>query len=113
MTFDAAEKIFRDIEPESESDKLLRDLFDELTRLAVRYARLRTDWQLSSVEARAELDDQRARAHDALLDSCNILSRAMLTKGNSVNWRAKLGQERGEIGDFACHFHALLGVMAR
>ncbi len=41
--------------------------------IAVRYARLRTDWQLADMDQRREMERHRAAAHDALIDACNII----------------------------------------
>jgi hypothetical protein len=91
----------------------LTDLKTELFDYAIRYARIRTDWYLASDEKRRELGDTRTRAHDALIDSCNILSRNMAQSGEENTWRINLGTERKEIGDFACYVHYFLGINAR
>lgn len=90
-----------------------KSLADDLVKAAVRYARIRTDWALASVDQRREMDDERSRAHTAFIDCCNILSRNMAKVGEDNSWRAKLGEDRKDIGDFACHLHCLLGLLAR
>ncbi len=80
---------------------------------AVRYARLRTDWQLASTDERRIMNSTRTAAHNALIDAANILSRAMVKAGEDTAWRRKLGDDRKEIGDWACHIHADLGIKAR
>ena len=80
---------------------------------AVRYARLRTDWRLANPDERRLMETTRTAAHHALIDSANILSRAMGKTGEDAAWRQKLGDDRKEIGDWACHVHALLGIEAR
>lgn len=87
----------------------LADLLD----VAVRYARIRVDWALREQEERFALDAARTAAHEVLIDSCNILSRAMLRAGESNEWRAHLGSDRKRIGDVACHVHCLLGLAGR
>lgn len=59
------------------------------------------------------MDASRAAAHDTFIDACNILSRAMLAAGEPIAWRAEIGTERGDIGDFACLLHCVLGLRAR
>lgn len=86
---------------------------DDLVAAAVRYARLRTDWQLSTREQRMAMDRTRSGAHNVLIDACNILSRAMGEAGEDNAWRGVLGTDRKEVGDFACHLQAILGVRAR
>jgi hypothetical protein len=50
----------------------------------------------------------RTSAHDAFIDACNILTRAMRRSGEEASWRDTLGDDRKVIGDFACHLHSLL-----
>jgi hypothetical protein len=83
----------------------------ELLTIAVRYARLRTDWRLADMDKRREMDRQRTVTHNALIDACNILSRSMAKAGEDASWRASL-RDRKEIGDFACHVHCFLGLDA-
>jgi len=80
---------------------------------AIRYASLRAEWWLLDAEARQDADPRRAAAHDALIDSLNILSRSQARVGESNQWRGKLGQDRKTIGDFACWATAILGLRAR
>ena len=80
---------------------------------AVRYARLRVDWYRSPPDARRSLDDARRRAHDAFIDTCNILSRAMKDLDEDNGWRGTLGSDRRRIGDLACYVHCHLALRAR
>jgi hypothetical protein len=89
------------------------ELADELTAAAVRYARLRVDWQLADGDARRAMDEERTRAHDAFIDSCGILARSMETAGEDASWHRRIGNDRKTIGDFACWLHCLLGLQAR
>jgi len=88
-------------------------LADDLAKAAVRYAGIRADWQLAPVKQRREMDDLRSRAHNVLIDSCNILSRNMAKAGEDTAWRDKIGNDRKSIGDFACYLHCIIGIMAR
>ena len=108
MTFDTAAGILKGIEASR-----LGDLRDALFAQAVRYARIRTDWFLADAEAHGGMDRARTAAHDCLIDDCNILSRNMAKAGEDIRWREALGTDRKEIGDFACHLHAILGLRAR
>lgn len=107
MDFDTAQHLFRQIE----ATKLV-ELKNELLNAAVRYARLRTNWQLADLEQRREMDRHRTAAHDALIDACNILSRNMAKTGEDASWRAAMN-DRKEVGDFACYIHCFLGLAAR
>jgi len=95
------------------NDSSLKDLRRGLFSSAIRYANIRAEWSLMDKEQRLEADANRSRAHDSFIDSCNIMSRNMLKAGESVTWRALLGDDRKVIGDFACYLHCLLAVKAR
>jgi hypothetical protein len=89
------------------------ELRKQLVDAAVRYARIRTDYRLTDPTTRADMEDGRTRAHNVLIDACNILARAMQRDGEDIGWRTQLTQDRKIIGDFACHLHALLGIEGR
>lgn len=108
MDIAAAKRVWAELEGSSQVK-----FRDELVRLAVRYARLRVDWQLAPPTSRREMDRERTLAHNVLIDACNILSRQMAAAGENNGWRELLGDDRREIGDFACFLHVLLGVAAR
>ncbi|MDD3743496.1 MAG: hypothetical protein PHX54_07750 [Lentimicrobiaceae bacterium] len=90
-----------------------KGLVDSFIKKAIRYARLRVDWYQSDTPSRVQLDAERTRAHDAFIDACNILSRNMIKIGENAEWRLKLGNNRKDIGDFACMLHAVIGIKAR
>jgi hypothetical protein len=113
MQWDDACKLFQQLQAAIQGHTELCRLKDDLLARAVRYARLRTDWQLADHDRRRELDGSRTAAHNALIDACNILSRAMNERGKDISWRAQLGQDRREMGDFACYIHCILGLSAR
>lgn len=89
------------------------ELKHNLILYAMRYARLRTDWRMACLHERQAMDSTRTAAHNALIDAANILSRAMVKAGEDATWRRRLGEDRQEIGDWACHVHARLGIEAR
>lgn len=92
----------------------LTSLSDAMIKSAIRYASIRTDWYLSSVEQRIELDIERSAAHNVLISNCDILARNMLKAGEDNSWRHKIGgTDRKQIGDFACVLHAVIGIKAR
>lgn len=90
-----------------------RELADDLIAAAVRYARLRTDWQLATVEDRRRMDAERSRAHNALIDCCHVLCRNQERAGEHPGWFAYVGASREDVGDFACRLHCHLGLLAR
>ena len=91
----------------------LDSLLSALVEIGVRYARIRVDWILADQEIRQNTEQARTHAHTAFIDACNILSRNMQKAGEDNNWRMLIGEDRKTIGDFACHLHCLLGIMAR
>ena len=109
MTANQIAQQLLDLRGHTAADELLQDVVAG----AVRYARLRVDWALTAREDRVPMAGARTAAHNALIDSCNILSRAMLRAGESNLWRESLGDDRKAIGDMACHLHCLLGLAAR
>lgn len=99
--------IFEEIERGSYSnpglESLLIDLKDKILRYAISADRL----SMASKDLAAghgdrqeivRADDARRRAHDALIDQLNILSRAFKEEGLSNEWRRKIGLDREEIG---------------
>jgi hypothetical protein len=90
-----------------------RDLMRDLERAAVTYAHHRATCALASAEERREMDAARTAAHNAFIDTCNILSRAMGRSSEDNSWRATLGDDRKVIGDFACRIHCQFGITAR
>lgn len=84
-----------------------------LFRKAADYARMRVDWQLSTPEERLLMDGARTKSHDAFIEACDMMSRCMEDEKEDFSWRADLGKDRKEIGDFACYLHLILGLVAR
>ena len=91
----------------------LGELKGQLYRAAARYGALRAEWALADPAGRQALDGPRRAAHDAFIDACNILSRNMAERGESVEWRRELGEDRKKLGDFACWLALELALSAR
>lgn len=91
----------------------LLKLKSNLIKSAIRYSHLRVEWRLIDLEARKNMNQERTFAHNAFIDSCNILSREMSKIGENNKWRLLLGNERETIGDFACYLICILGIEAR
>ena len=108
MDYEIAENILKQIVTTK-----LEDLKNDLIQKAVKYARLRVDWQLTPGDSRNEIGSLRTKAHNAFIDSCNILSRNMADNDEDITWRKMLGDDRKAIGDFACYLHCILGIHAR
>ena len=108
MDYRTAEQIWKGIE----STRLV-SLRIDLIRAALSYSNHRVQWMLALQEQRSEMDAARSRAHNAFIDTCNILSRNMAAGGESIEWRRLLGDDRKEIGDIACYIILFLGLAAR
>lgn len=89
------------------------DLLTDVLHAAIRYSRIRAEWFLMHSQERQEADASRTAAHNAFIDALNILSRSMKKSGQDNEWRRSLGDDRKEIGDFACYLTAHLGILAR
>ena len=108
MEYSTASNLYNQI-----SETKQKEMLNDLVFSAVEYARIRTDWYLSDKERRIEMNDSRRAAHNTLIDNCNILSREMAKNGENISWRDTLGEERVDIGDFACYLHCIMGIKAR
>lgn len=109
MNLNETQEIYNHIKASS-----LTGLSDSLIKSAIRYARIRTDWYVSTIEERVEIDTERTRAHNAFISCCDILARNMQKAGEDNSWRHKIGgNDRKQIGDFACCLHAVIGILAR
>lgn len=108
MDYAQAQLIFATIERASSTD-LVHDLFAK----AIDYAHIRAEYTLADLAEKTAMEDRRTRAHNAFIDSCNILSRDMSISGEDNSWRRNLGNDRKTIGDFACYVHCTWAIRAR
>ena len=85
------------------------ELYNELMKVATRYAAIRANWLLLSREEKNEQDSGRTSCHNSVIIHFNMLARYLKQQGNTAAWRDKLGYEeddpynRKAIGDFACY----------
>ena len=84
MDWHVAQAVFRRICDAGIREPLLVELRQDFLEKAIRYARIRTDWELAEPARRHELDEYRKRTHDGLIDACNILSRVMTEQGHDA-----------------------------
>ena len=108
MTLEQAKKIYSKINSSN-----LVWFRSELINAGIRYARIRTDWTSMTEDEKRNNEELRTRTHNVLIDACNILSREMIKNNENVDWRVELGNDRKEIGDFACYVHFFLGLSSR
>jgi len=113
MDLNKARMIFDELDNLNLKEASLKRLKQDMIEQAVIYSRLRVDYLLTPIAQRQEIDARRIRSHDAFIGCCNSLSRNMKKGGYNADWREKLGEERKEIGDFACFIHCWLGIKAR
>ncbi len=91
-------------------DEVLKQLFEDMLDLALRYTESVCLWQRIVNENGASFDEHgtrqaieatRTSVHDAFNDQVNILSRTMSRLGKSVEWRDRIGHDRSRLGCFA------------
>ena len=80
MNHDTAQAIYAALR-----DAAPPDLLRELILMASRYAGLRVTWAMANMDERRGLDSKRTRTHNAFIDQCNILSRAMARANQSTH----------------------------
>lgn len=95
------------------------ELYDELIKIATRYATIRANWLLLSREKKSEQDSGRTSCHNSVITHFNMLVRYLKQQGKAAAWRDKLGYEKDDpynrktIGDFARYLVFVNGVNAR
>ena len=95
------------------------ELYDELIKIATRYATIRANWLLLSREEKNEQDSDRTSCHNSVIIHFNMLARYLKQQGRTAAWRDELGYEeddpynRKAIGDFACYLAFVNGINAR
>ena len=95
------------------------ELYDELMKVATRYAAIRANWLLLSREEKSEQDSGRTSCHNSVITHFNMLVRYLKQQGKAAAWRDELGYEednpynRKAIGDFACYLAFVNGINAR
>ena len=119
LTTEEMMKLHTELAEEIGNEEEALELYDELIRVAVRYADFRSNWCLWSREEKMEKDDSRTSCHNSVIIKCNQLARFLKTQGKSANWRDVLGDEeenpscRKRIGDFACYLVFVNALLAR
>ncbi|MCI7812955.1 MAG: hypothetical protein SO016_13095 [Lachnospiraceae bacterium] len=112
LTYEEAVEIFQEIREHTDrSDSDIAGIYDDFYKRAAVYANIRASWDMLSRQEKMDTDSRRTSAHDAFIVSVNIVAR--LQGSDGAKWRAKLGDERKRIGDFACFVALFLGLEAR
>ena len=110
ITFEKMQTIHTEMLAEIGADVEALELYNELMKVAARYATIRANWLLLS---REEKNEQDSGIH------FNMLARYLKKNGKAAVWRDELGYEeddpynRKAIGDFACYLAFVNGINAR
>ena len=119
ITFAKMQTIHTEIIAEIGTDVDALELYDELMKVATRYAAIRANWLLLSREEKNEQDSGRTSCHNSVITHFNMLARYLKQQGKTTAWRDELGYEeddpynRKTIGDFTCYLAFVNGVNAR
>lgn len=101
------------------SDEEAKDLYQDLVVKATKYTVFRSNWNLLTLNERAEENERRSSCHNTVIDQFNILARYTKKIGHTAEWRKLLGdivlddQYRKRIGDFACYIVFVNAINAR
>ena len=119
ITFEKMQTIHTEMIAEIGTDVDALELYDELIKIATRYATIRANWLLLSREKKSEQDSGRTSCHNSVITHFNMLVRYLKQQGKAAAWRDELGYEednpynRKAIGDFACYLAFVNGINAR
>ena len=119
ITFGKMQIFHAEMLAEIGADTEALELYDELIKIATRYATIRANWLLLSREKKSEQDSGRTSCHNSVIIHFNMLARYLKQQGKTAAWRDELGYEednpynRKAIGDFACYLVFVNGVNAR
>ena len=119
ITFAKMQTIHTEMIAEIGTDVDALELYDELIKIATRYAAIWANWLLLSREEKNEQDSGRTSCHNSVITHFNMLARYLKQQGKTAVWRDDLGYEeddpynRKAIGDFACYLAFVNGVNAR
>ena len=117
ITFEKMQTIHTEMLAEIGADTGSLELYDELMKVATRYAAIRANWLL--LEEKSEQDSGRTSCHNSVITHFNMLARYLKQQGKAAAWRDKLGYEeddlynRKAVGDFACYLAFVNGINAR
>ena len=119
ITFGKMQIFHAEMLAEIGADTEALELYDELMKVATRYATIRANWLLLSREEKNEQDSGRTSCHNSVIIHFNMLARYLKQQGRIAAWRDELGYEeddsynRKAIGDFACYLAFVNGINAR
>lgn len=119
LSLEQMQVIHKQIVSEVGNDPDALELYNDLIKVATRYAAIRANWLLMSREEKMEQDSGRTSCHNSVITHFNMLARYLRQQGKTTAWRDELGYEeddsynRKAIGDFACYLAFINGINAR
>lgn len=119
LSLERMQTIHKQIVSEIGNDPDALELYDDLIKVATRYATIRANWLLMRCEEKMEQDPGRTSCHNSVITHFNMLARYLKQQGKIAAWRDELGYEeddsynRKAIGDFACFLAFVDGINAR
>ena len=119
ITFEKMQTIHAEMLAEIGADVEALELYDELMKVATRYAIIRANWLLLSREEKNEQDSGRTSCHNSVITHFNMLARYLKQQGKAAAGRDDRGYDednpynRKAIGDFACYLAFVNGINAR
>ena len=119
LSFEQMQTIHKQIILEVGKDSEALELYDDLIKVATRYATIRANWLLLSREEKLDQDSGRTSCHDSVITHLNMLARYLKQQGETAAWRDELGYEENDsynrkaIGDFACYLVFVNSINAR
>lgn len=113
LTYAEASEIYSEIVrnlDDRDSDHM--EFYDDFVKKCIRYAGIRAEWRLKSVQEKMDTDSNRTSAHDAVIRGLTIIGR--LQGDKAAGWVSKVGlDDRKRIGDLACYVALWSGLEAR
>lgn len=119
LSLERMQIIHKQIVSEVGNDPDALELYNDLIKVATRYAAIRANWLLMSREEKMEQDPSRTSCHNSVITHFNMLARYLKQQEKTAVWRDELGYEeddsynRKAIGDFACYLAFVNGINAR
>lgn len=119
LTVSQMERVHSDMTEEIGRDEDALEIYEDVVKACTRYASMRAEWLLMSMEQKMERDSFRTSCHDSVITNLNMLARYLRMQGKPAKWRDTLGyieddkKKRKAIGDFACYIVFVNSLNAR
>lgn len=114
MNYEESMKLFDLIrQAGSYNDEDWQELYTDFLDKAIEYAHIKARWSFMTPGELGGSNKNRSVQHDLVISSIAILARYAKSKGYDASWDTILDRDRRDIGDFACHIHAIIGIGRR